>query len=574
MSVTQRDVGALVNLPPLGDTISHAILISSIAPKFRQKSTLTPTLACKNFTTILVMILLMQSVWLFSKFGCVGTFFVCLVSNPPWPTCPIAHELALGRSLNLCSLFLAAFYRGMAYLQHQLRTNASPTGSGPLWLAQLWLRAYFPQFGTPPMPHRSVNCYGLVINQLAPIDMSSRDVFTFFYNLNSIHSFFPFSAHQIPIYVQPPRTLNEVGAVLPVWAQYLIGRELFHDILTGTNAKAGVEVYTPQFFARQLGFGQSWPIPPYYSKNFQERFHTITKVEARAIYARNASLMLGFSLVPFNPTTVSHPFFEQFWPSVKRRLFTTNVNFAFHLLEGSGSSKTSISSTLTAIPVVSYINQTSCPLPLFPSKSSPIHTRRSVAASVQTSSPPAQTGATKGVSSCKRSTLYSSARPDDKSDDDEDVPPLTRRKRSSTSPLEDFSSPIPSIPPPSGPSNEAILREEVNEGLRTSIAENVEPIGDSSSFQGVFPPSMESEGITTPVPVVQEPPLPIRDDSSQIVKSPSDVLLPSSSKITGESAHEDADTILRSIQDNKLRLIRLLIPLRPVALLLRLLRFL
>ncbi|KAL2491135.1 hypothetical protein Adt_26763 [Abeliophyllum distichum] len=288
--------------------------------------------------------------------------------------------------------------------------------------------------------------------------------------------------------------------------------------------------------------------------------------------------MLGFSLV--NPTIVSHPFFEQFWPSVKRRLFTTNVNHAFHLLEGSGSSKTSISSTLTAIPAMPISIKHHAPTSS-PSKSPPNRTRRSITASVQTSSPPAQTGATKGVSSHKRQTLDSSARPDDKSDDDddEDVPPLTRRNRSSTSPLEDSASPIPSIPSPSGPSNEAILLEEEDEGLRTSIAENVEPIRDSSSFQGVFPPSMESEEIPIdlpfmqepprpvpvvqeiprlmpvvqeiplPVPVVQEIPLPIRDDSSQTVKSPSDILSPSFSKITGKSAYEDADAILRSIQD-------------------------
>ncbi|KAL2540085.1 PMD domain-containing protein [Abeliophyllum distichum] len=395
------------------------------------------------------------------------------------------------------------------------------------------------------MPHRSVNCYGLVINQLAPVDMSSRDVFTFFYNLISIHSFFPLSAYQIPIYVQPPRSLNEVGDVLLVWAQYLIGRELFHDILTGTNAKAGVEVYTPQFFAGQLGFDQSWPIPYCYSKNFQERFHTITKVEAHAIDARNASLMFGFSLVPFNPTTVSHPFFEQFWPFVKCRLFTTNVNFAFYLLEGSGSSKTSISSTLTAIPAVPISIKHPAPSSSH-SKSSLIRTRRSVAASVQTSSPPAQTGATRGVSSRKRPTLDSSARPDDKSDDDEDVPPLTRRKRSSTSPLEDSASPIPSIPPPSGPSNEAILLEEEDEGLRTSIAENVEPIGDSSSFQGVFPPSMELEEIPIDLPFVQEPPLsvPVVQEIPLLVPVVQEPPLP-----IRDDSQTDADAILHSIQD-------------------------
>ncbi|KAL2542552.1 hypothetical protein Adt_03530 [Abeliophyllum distichum] len=37
MSIMLRNVGSLVNLPPLGDTISLAILISSAAPKFNKK---------------------------------------------------------------------------------------------------------------------------------------------------------------------------------------------------------------------------------------------------------------------------------------------------------------------------------------------------------------------------------------------------------------------------------------------------------------------------------------------------------------------------------------------------------
>ncbi|KAL2521283.1 uncharacterized protein Fot_25206 [Forsythia ovata] len=39
MSITLRDVGALVNLPPLDNTISPAILISFVAPKFDKKYT-------------------------------------------------------------------------------------------------------------------------------------------------------------------------------------------------------------------------------------------------------------------------------------------------------------------------------------------------------------------------------------------------------------------------------------------------------------------------------------------------------------------------------------------------------
>ncbi|KAL2525138.1 hypothetical protein Adt_10192 [Abeliophyllum distichum] len=174
-----------------------------------------------------------------------------------------------------------------------------------------------------------------------------------------------------------------------------------------------------------------------------------------------------------------------------------------------------------------------------PSKSPPICTRRSAVVFLQSNSPPAHTRVIRGASSHKRPALGSLDRPDDNSDDDDDALPLIKRKRGSTSPLKDSNPPIPSSPPPSVPSNEEILPEEELEDPKTSIAQ---PVGESSPFQGVLPPSVESE-------VVQEPIRQDKDESSQAVESPSDILPPSSSKVTDESAHEDADAILCSIQD-------------------------
>ncbi|CAI9756294.1 unnamed protein product [Fraxinus pennsylvanica] len=131
--------------------------------------------------------------------------------------------------------------------------------------------------------------------------------------------------------------------------------------LEETNAKAGVEIYAPQFFARQLGFGQMWPAPPCYFRNLTERFYTINKTKAQAIDARNNLLAKGFSLAHFNPTAVMHSIFDQLWPSVKRRLFTTDANHAFHLLDKPYTSSTF---PIQAIPV-SIRNPTSSPqLPL------------------------------------------------------------------------------------------------------------------------------------------------------------------------------------------------------------------
>ncbi|KAL2518099.1 Uncharacterized protein Adt_14346 [Abeliophyllum distichum] len=137
------------------------------------------------------------------------------------------------------------------------------------------------------MATRSISCYGLIINQLIPKTQSSRDIFTYFDTLNSLPFYFPFCAHQIPPYIQPP-TFNEIEAILPIWAQFLVGRELFHGLITRINANVGVEVCTPQFFARQFGFGQTWLILPCYSKNFKQHFHTITRDDAKAIESPSA----------------------------------------------------------------------------------------------------------------------------------------------------------------------------------------------------------------------------------------------------------------------------------------------
>ncbi|KAL2471039.1 Uncharacterized protein Adt_39175 [Abeliophyllum distichum] len=63
--------------------------------------------------------------------------------------------------------------RSMATLQDQLRSSTSLTGSGPLWLAQLWFRTYFPYFGAPSLATHLVRCYGLVVNELSPTTQST-----------------------------------------------------------------------------------------------------------------------------------------------------------------------------------------------------------------------------------------------------------------------------------------------------------------------------------------------------------------------------------------------------------------
>lgn len=80
MSITLRDVRALVNLPPLGDTISPVILVTGAAPKFEKRLT-DSYLGMQSFIINPVLNLLTLSVSLSSKFGFVNTFFACPALN-------------------------------------------------------------------------------------------------------------------------------------------------------------------------------------------------------------------------------------------------------------------------------------------------------------------------------------------------------------------------------------------------------------------------------------------------------------------------------------------------------------
>ncbi|CAI9777518.1 unnamed protein product [Fraxinus pennsylvanica] len=131
MSITLKDIGALVNLPPLGDTIFLGILIAGVAPKFDKKLTesYSSMQGLYNHSTAepshAERVVFLQ-IWICKYILCVSSM------KPSMSYLPIAHELVYGRPLNLCSFFLAIFYRGMTSLQFQLKNGASPTSSGPL----------------------------------------------------------------------------------------------------------------------------------------------------------------------------------------------------------------------------------------------------------------------------------------------------------------------------------------------------------------------------------------------------------------------------------------------------------
>ncbi|KAL2486710.1 Uncharacterized protein Adt_31466 [Abeliophyllum distichum] len=102
MSVTLKDINALTNLPPVGATISPAMIVTHM-----------PSSIEKRF---------------FGSYKQLQTLYGNTATEPKH-----VERVAFIH-------YWLCLYGGMATLQDQLRSSASPTSSGPLWLTQLWLR--------------------------------------------------------------------------------------------------------------------------------------------------------------------------------------------------------------------------------------------------------------------------------------------------------------------------------------------------------------------------------------------------------------------------------------------------
>ena len=163
----------------------------------------------------------------------------------------IADALASGTRLALGPFVLAYLYR---CLHDIVMDKLNPDASGPLWIFQLWLRTYFPstvrhQFQV----HPDVSIGRQLVTNICSSHLTVEEYFTMFYKIDTLDfsvcypRWFPSSSSS------PANTAVETDK--NVWASFIIPRDLHYGI---TN-RIGVEVYLPNYFARQFGFVQSIP---------------------------------------------------------------------------------------------------------------------------------------------------------------------------------------------------------------------------------------------------------------------------------------------------------------------------
>ncbi|PRQ45637.1 putative protein-serine/threonine phosphatase [Rosa chinensis] len=173
----------------------------------------------------------------------------------------IAEALSAGMPLALGPFVLARLYRT---LRNVVVDNMNLDIGGPLWMFQVWVQTYFHQLRPPCPPFVPTMTLGRQIIPLGIHSHSAAECFGFFFSKKGMSRdefAICYSRDHPSCLAIDISTLWEKKLDLDVilsWGSILISRDLNYG-LKGTVGRYGVEVYLPNFVARQLGFIQSCP---------------------------------------------------------------------------------------------------------------------------------------------------------------------------------------------------------------------------------------------------------------------------------------------------------------------------
>ena len=166
---------------------------------------------------------------------------------------PIAMALANNKKLALAPFFLGFVYRSMFLFTTEPKNSIG----GPLWFIQIWAYAYFSQLApktTPSIIERS-SCYAhlFALSTYEPDHIPTfEDWFNLFFDKERVRTaphFLPFveAKFTCPEMFLLNQGVNPLSSNL--WAHVLQPR----DLVILQNKSSGVEVYSPNFLARQFG---------------------------------------------------------------------------------------------------------------------------------------------------------------------------------------------------------------------------------------------------------------------------------------------------------------------------------
>ncbi|XP_024172048.2 uncharacterized protein LOC112178068 [Rosa chinensis] len=262
--------------------------------------------------------------------------FCCKSGQCPRDYAAIAEALASGTKLALGPFVLAHLYRSL----HRIVTDRmNPNVGGPLWMFQLWLRTYFPQLSVARPEYNHDVMYGQYLMATSSSHMSFADCFKMFYTLRSLESFSVCYSQWHPASTalglnEPSEVLSEVQ-LRETWASFLISRDLHYGLATSSKYKPGVEIYLPNYFARQFGFMQSCPVPYQHSENLLSSWRRKFRSKSLCIPVskRFRQHFNRFKMRIFQPSSRPTPPFSIWWSSYSSKfvnadlmdLFTTRI---------------------------------------------------------------------------------------------------------------------------------------------------------------------------------------------------------------------------------------------------------
>ncbi|XP_021823203.1 uncharacterized protein LOC110764515 [Prunus avium] len=264
MTPTVLDMVALFSLSPLGVEVNAALIAPEAEGSFKAawpevtkiagskaKNLLNYSSFYNNFGEVEHAAFLLY--WLCKFVFCTQANKVTMEFSH------LADYLAQGGRLALGQFLLGHIYRTL----HDIITNGMKLKhGGPLWAFQFWLQAYFPELrgvanitDTEPL----ANAFARAPRK----HNTSAFCYKFFYGLAErtgaqfcvcLARPFPlFLAHDLSV-IPDGETENDLKEI---WGSFLVSRDLHCGL-----SKAGVEVYLPNFVARQFGLIQTAPLPP------------------------------------------------------------------------------------------------------------------------------------------------------------------------------------------------------------------------------------------------------------------------------------------------------------------------
>ncbi|KAK9943085.1 hypothetical protein M0R45_008706 [Rubus argutus] len=248
---------------------------------------------------------------------------------------PLAESLASGTRLALGPFVLAHLYRSL----HDIVTNQMDLDvGGPLWLFQLWLRAYFPQMSNIGPEYSQDVGYGRHLLILPSSHLSVEKCFTMLYTLRNLKNFSVCYSQWRPaslIFGMTERcganvTKDELKAA---WGSFLIPRDLPYGMIVGRKRKPWVEVYLPNYFARQFGFIQSCPVPYHKLENHLCSWRVMfkSKRECSLISERFHKQLSRFKIEDFQPSSRPTLLLASWWSNYSKKFVSAENEDVFTL---------------------------------------------------------------------------------------------------------------------------------------------------------------------------------------------------------------------------------------------------